>query len=271
MKNSIYYILLYFIVTLFINVNADLIYHHDTDWMSYINNSTKINEINIPRYSTYNIDHYVFNTSFPILTSIFSDNVKGITGKTQDLNITEQLESGIRYLDIRLGLNNKTKKLYITHGPFACLEPDGTFISDYTRDYNNYKEYENYTYLYFENVIKYCIEFLRKYRSETIIIHLNKEDINIKVNTKVEKEKEKLINEKISNLIEEIYNKFDTKENLYYKDYIYVPENNDEKYTNENLPILGIISEYGKNFNFKIIYLEICIIHNIYEKLNTYF
>ncbi|KAG4106313.1 PLC-like phosphodiesterase [Neocallimastix lanati (nom. inval.)] len=220
MRSGIYYILIYFIITIFINVNADLIFNHDADWMRYIDDNTKINEINIPGThdtGTYNIDHYIYNSNFPFLTTVLPDNIKDLTGKTQDLNIEEQLESGIRYLDIRLGLNGKSNKLYVTHGSLACLEED---------------EYENYTYLYFENIIKYCINFLRKYGSETIIIHLKKEDINIK------EKQESLINEKISDLIEEIYNKFDSKENIHYKNYIYVSKENDNDYSNENMPIL---------------------------------
>jgi len=53
-----------------------------------------------------------------------------LNGKTQDINIIELLESGIRYLDIRLGLNEKLKKLYITHGPSSCLEQDVSSLNE---------------------------------------------------------------------------------------------------------------------------------------------
>jgi len=58
-----------------------------------------------------------------------------------------------------------------------------------------------------KKIIKYGIDFKRKCRSETIIIHLKKKYIDIKVNTSDEKKKkEQIINEKISISIEEVCN-----------------------------------------------------------------
>jgi len=253
MKN-IYCFLLYFIITLLINVNADLIYHHDADWMGYIDNSTKINEINIPGThdtGTYSIGEN-FRLNYPeysALTSYLPPIFKELTGQTQDLNITEQLESGIRYFDIRLGLNDKIKKLYVTHGPLACLEQNDNVDGDYLKEHNSY------AYLYFEKVIEYCINFLRKHESETIIIHLKEEDINIKTNDDDDDDEvPTVIDVEISLLIKEIYNKFDKKENIYYKDYIYVPKEIDNSYTNDYIPTLkdvrGRIVFFSRSYLF---------------------
>lgn len=78
-----------------------------------------------------------------------------------------------------------------------------------------------------------------KHKSETIIIHLKKESIDNKFDKDDEDENRKFINSQISKLIETIYNKFDTKENIYYKDYIYIPEKNDKDYDNKYMPTLG--------------------------------
>ncbi|KAG4083483.1 hypothetical protein H8356DRAFT_1357378 [Neocallimastix lanati (nom. inval.)] len=140
--------------------NQDLGFNESSN---YKFNNTKINKINIP-------DRFVFDSKVPFLGS----------KKFKDLNIPEQLESGIRYLDKRLGINEK-----------------------------------NLT-----NNILLMDRCHRKCRSETIIIHLKKKYIDIKVNTSDEKKKkEQIINEKISISIEEVYD--------------------DDDYSNKNIPTLG--------------------------------
>ncbi|OUM57862.1 hypothetical protein PIROE2DRAFT_17014 [Piromyces sp. E2] len=77
----------------------------DANWINYINKNLKLNEINIP--GTLGSGTYNF-------------------GQTQDLDIIEQLNSGIRYLDVRLATNNnELNKLYLFHGklPFISTTP----------------------------------------------------------------------------------------------------------------------------------------------------
>ena len=61
---------------------------------------------------------------------MFTDEFMTTSGQTQVLDIVEQLESGIRYFDIRLGYNSKNedaKQLYITHNIFNCLKDDSSY------------------------------------------------------------------------------------------------------------------------------------------------
>ena len=179
----------------------------DANWMSHINPDLKINQINIPGThdsGTYDIAKVWKNTNyFSRLISGFTSLFKEPTARTQSLSISEQLINGIRYFDIRLDLNNKTSTLYLTHNGIDC--------------YDSYKN----DYLYFESVIQYCVDFLRDHPSETIILHLKKE--NNAVNSD---------DNKIAKLIESVLIKDE------YEEFIYVPWNIDKYYTNNYIPIL---------------------------------
>jgi len=85
--------------------------------------------------------------------------------KTQDVDITEQLESGIRYLDVRLAsmdttIDNNIKYLYLSYGSGKLCIPC-----------INLKTNHN---LRFTDVLNESINFLIKHFKETIIIHLKK-------------------------------------------------------------------------------------------------
>ena len=105
--------------------------------------------------------------------------------------------------------------------------------------------YDNNTLntLYFESVIKYCVDFLIDHPTETIILHLKRENISNKIkNSHIEKLIELISRKK--------YNK--TKE---YLDFFYIPTNNDNKYFNNNMPTLGdvrgkIVFFSRSEFNF---------------------
>jgi len=113
--------IIFFIITLIINViNAEK--NIDAKWMNYINNSTYINQIVIPGThdsGTYNVGTLsVINNKYAkylnplgLVTAQLSE-----FAQTQSMNIIEQLNNGIRYLDVRLGLENaKSEKLFLCH------------------------------------------------------------------------------------------------------------------------------------------------------------
>ncbi|ORX52900.1 PLC-like phosphodiesterase, partial [Piromyces finnis] len=112
------------------------------NWMTYINDNIPINKINI--LGTHD-------------TGTYDIGILGGLLQTQSLDITEQLEHGIRYFDIRLALKNeKDTKLYLSHAMIPCKE---------------------LPYLYFSDVLEESVKFLQHHCNETIIMHLNNEDI----------------------------------------------------------------------------------------------
>ncbi|ORX38117.1 PLC-like phosphodiesterase, partial [Piromyces finnis] len=113
-----------------------------------------LNQINIPGThdsGTYAIE--IGNLFTPVI-----DAGRILYGKTQSLDITEQLEKGIRYLDIRLE-TNKEKEIYLSHGILDC---------------HNKKTGGKY---YLKEVFDEIIYFLNKNNKETVIVHLKKENM----------------------------------------------------------------------------------------------
>ncbi|ORX49594.1 PLC-like phosphodiesterase [Piromyces finnis] len=155
MNKLILFIIYSLFIALFVNAEDNI----DANWMKYISNNLYINQINIPGThdsGTLNIGNYrndIFD--FPI------DAVISEFGQTQDLDIREQLEHGIRYLDIRITIKNKNDILYITHNGVKCLKPIHLNPSSNIN-----------TLLYLSDVFDLCISFLNKHPTETIIIHL---------------------------------------------------------------------------------------------------
>ena len=147
----------------------------DANWINCIDDNLPLNQINIPGShdsGTFDVGK-LSNDAF--LNVVF----KGLTipyivstglsefAQTQDLDITEQLEKGIRYLDVRLSSdNNSPNDLFLSHG--KNLEIIGTVPCIKSDDY---------TVLTFDDVISDCVNFLRKNSNETIIMHLGEERI----------------------------------------------------------------------------------------------
>ncbi|ORX64261.1 PLC-like phosphodiesterase [Anaeromyces robustus] len=187
--------------------------HIDVHWMSYINPDLKINQINLPGThdtGTYNITKVKKNTN--ILSQLLDFYIglpKALLTQTQDLDITEQLKNGIRYFDIRLDLNKKTDLLYLTHNGVDCYDS------------------KNEDYLYFESVLKYCVDFLIEHPSETVILHL-------KIEHYAKEEADEIIAGLIESVIPKNYNEDST-----YLDYVYIPNNIDAYFTNKYMPNLG--------------------------------
>lgn len=129
----------YFIsfILLFVFVHKVFSTWTEVDWMGYVDGTLKLNQLNIPGThdsGTYNIETKELVTKF----------------QTQEINITQQLESGVRYLDIRLG--------YVIDGDIKIMHSDA------------------YCELTFKTLINNCREFLNKHKTESIIIHIKNEN-----------------------------------------------------------------------------------------------
>lgn len=125
-------------------------------WMSRVLDSTNICEMNIP--GTHN--------SGTKRTTVFTSTVASCQGDS----ITEQLEKGIRYLDIRIDSN-----LLVNHGGVSCYK--STFDK-----------------LYLEDVFNEISDFLAKNPTETVIVQLKQEgkadgDFDSKVDEQIWKRK----------------------------------------------------------------------------------
>ena len=124
----------------------------DKKWMRNINQNLRLNQINIP--GTHDSGTYAIGSnSLPI-----ADIVRSEWGRTQSLDIYEQLLHGIRYLDIRLE-SNKDLDIYLTHNMFDCT---------------NRKTGDLY---YLKDVFDEIIDFLYFNPSETVIMHLKNDNV----------------------------------------------------------------------------------------------
>ena len=68
-----------------------------SEWMKYVDDNTKLTELSIPGTHDSGARH----------------SIGDVAGKCQDMSIADQLASGVRFLDIRLKLNNN--KLVVVH------------------------------------------------------------------------------------------------------------------------------------------------------------
>lgn len=86
--------------------------------------------------------------------------IKEIWSEIQTLNIKEQLESGIRYLDLRLTIDDddKSDRIHLTHSGQTCYD-------------------SNDDILYLNKVLNDCVMFLIEHPSETVIVHFKDEKL----------------------------------------------------------------------------------------------
>ncbi len=109
--------------------------------MSSLSDTIKISEINIP--GTH--DSCTYRVQFPFLS------------KCQNSTITEQLNSGVRFLDIRVEKNGE--KLKLVHDIADCKSPENKMEK-----------------LYLDSVIDDCKSFLAENPSETILLSYKRDD-----------------------------------------------------------------------------------------------
>lgn len=111
------------------------------DWLKKLSDLLLISEINIP--GTH--DSCTFKVQFPLLA------------KCQSKTITQQLNSGVRFLDIRVEKDGERLKL--VHDIANCKSPSNTKKN-----------------LYLEDIINDCKNFLLENPSETILLSYKRDD-----------------------------------------------------------------------------------------------
>lgn len=113
------------------------------DWMSNLEDDLKISQINLPGTHDSGTKKVKF-----LLTDIAS-------AQCQNTTITEQLNNGVRFLDIRL--EDDGEKLRLVHGTADCKSEDGSN-------------------LYLDEVLQNCYDFLDAHPTETIVMSMKKDD-----------------------------------------------------------------------------------------------
>ena len=116
---------------------------NSADWMANIDGDTQISAINIP--GTHD------STTQYVDTSDYS--------KCQGSSIAEQLQNGIRFLDIRLEADTSTGTLYCMHAAQKCYEDSG-----------------KKTRLDLQKVLDSCYAFLDAHPTETIVMSMKKDN-----------------------------------------------------------------------------------------------
>lgn len=111
------------------------------NWMKRLSDNLNITEVNLP--GTH--DSCAFRVQFPLLS------------RCQSKTISEQLNSGIRFLDIRVEKDGERLKL--VHDIADCKDPTNTRKK-----------------LYLEDVIDDCKKFLSENPSETILLSYKRDD-----------------------------------------------------------------------------------------------
>ena len=118
-----------------------------SDWMSVIRDDTKLTEITIPGTHDSCARKFHNEDAFGIMSGI---------SKCQSLNITEQLNAGIRFLDIRCEVNTDNHSVWTVHGSTDCWNGDDYYYLDY--------------------VFNDIYSFLDAHPSETVLVCIKEDD-----------------------------------------------------------------------------------------------
>ncbi len=119
-----------------------------SDWMSVILDGTRLSEITMP--GTHDSCARKFKTN------IFTEATINSVSKCQSLNITEQLNAGVRFLDIRCEVDASTYSVKTVHGSTDCWNGDDYYYLDYV----------------FQDVYNW----LDAHPSETVLISIKEDD-----------------------------------------------------------------------------------------------
>ena len=122
------------------------------DWMSNLEDDLKISQINLPGTHDSGTKNVSFSTS----------------AQCQDTSITDQLNDGVRFLDIRLG-----KK---TSGSIFKPTDDGTLKVVHGELADCYEDSGNKTTLMLDKVLQECYSFLEEHSTETIVMSMKLDD-----------------------------------------------------------------------------------------------
>lgn len=118
-----------------------------SDWMSAIRGETKLTEITIPGTHDSCARKFANEDAFGITSGI---------AKCQSLNITEQLNAGIRYLDIRCEVDSSTYSIKTVHGSVDCWNGNDYYYLDY--------------------VFQDIYNWLAEHPSETVLVSIKEDD-----------------------------------------------------------------------------------------------
>lgn len=115
-----------------------------SEWMKAIRGETRLTEITIP--GTHDSCARKFNNDWLVSS----------TAKCQSLNITEQLNAGIRFLDIRCEVDSSTYSVKTVHGSADCWDGDD--------------------YYYLDFVFQHIFTWLDTHPSETVLVSIKEDD-----------------------------------------------------------------------------------------------
>ena len=130
------------------DVDLNRPYADTSSWMSYLDDDIYLSEITIP--GTHN--------------SCAENVILGYSMRCQNTSVSEQLDNGYRYLDLRVAIDDKAteNKIKLVH-KFANCHESANLLSDY---------------IYFEDVCADIYKFLQQHNTETIIVNIKIEDDN---------------------------------------------------------------------------------------------
>lgn len=118
------------------------------NWMSAIRGETKLTEITMP--GTHDSAARNFRGIGALATGI---------AKCQDLTITEQLNAGVRFLDIRCECNPNDSTVWLVHGAVDCAAVNGGVY-------------------YLDTLFKELMAFVYAHPTETVLVSIKKDDGN---------------------------------------------------------------------------------------------
>ena len=93
-----------------------------SDWMSVIRDDTYLTEITVPGTHDSCARKFHNEDAFGVMSGI---------SKCQNLNITEQLDAGIRFLDVRCECDASSHSIKTVHGSTDCWNGDDYYYLDY--------------------------------------------------------------------------------------------------------------------------------------------
>ena len=135
-----------------------------TDWMSGIPGERYLNEINIPGAHDAGMKRTYTYGDVAELGHKYA--------KTQELNVSEQLDAGIRFMDIRIShILNETE---LSRSPVVC-HGDYQYPLDIKTDMRYYALYGD-DKLYLDKVLSICQNFLRNHPTETVLLEITFEN-----------------------------------------------------------------------------------------------
>ena len=152
-------------------VETDISKLNGSNWMAGIRGDAYLNDFNIPYTHDAAMKDYIYHWGTQSSGNFFG---QGSYAKTQYLYIPQQLEAGVRILDLRLNNRYETRdwllgeyyqkddgeNLYLCHGKNSS---GGTF----------WAEDSDGDWVTFERVLKYVKDFLTKHPTETVILELS--------------------------------------------------------------------------------------------------